>query len=43
MRWPMRVVVAMVAIAALLAAAIAWLNLRGEDPLVPDSAAPASA
>ena len=32
-----------VAIGALLVALIAWLNLRGEDPLMPDAAAPASA
>ncbi|MEP7297483.1 MAG: cytochrome c [Burkholderiales bacterium] len=38
MRWPVRVLGAMLAIATLLAAAIAWLNLRGEDPLGPDTA-----
>jgi mono/diheme cytochrome c family protein len=35
--------IALLAIGALLVALVAWLNLRGEDPLVPDAAAPATA
>ena len=38
-----RTAAGLLAIGVLLIALIAWLNLRGEDPLTPDSAAPASA
>ncbi|MEP6872861.1 MAG: cytochrome c [Burkholderiales bacterium] len=41
-RGAVRLGLAALAIGALLIALIAWLNLRGEDPLVPDAAAPTS-